>query len=92
MFHESSVIKRISKIHERALRIAYKNSCPSFEDLLKKAESVFIHQRTLKLLATKIFETASNLIPGFMKQIFVERDVPYQLRRCRNTFAPKPKK
>ena len=78
-------------IHERALRIAFKGSCPSFEDLLKKAESVSIHQRKLKLLATQIFTTQSNLNPSFMKQIFVQKDAPYHLRSCRNTFAPRPK-
>ena len=39
--------------------------------LLKKAESLSIHQRNLKLLATEIFKTQSNLNPSFMKQIFV---------------------
>ena len=63
----------------------------SFEDLLKKAESVSFHQINLKLLATEIFKTKSNLNPSFMKQIFVLKDVPYHLRSCRNILAPKPK-
>jgi len=91
MFHDRSVNKKINKIHERALRIAYKNSCTSFEDLLEKAESVSIHQRNLKLLATEIFKTQSNLNPSFMKQIFVQKDISYHLRSCRNTFALRPK-
>ena len=91
MFHDRSVHKKINKIHERALRIIYKDSCPSFEDLLTKAESVSIHERNLKLLATEIFKTQRNLNPSFMKQIFVQKDVPYHLRSCRNIVAPKPK-
>ena len=91
MFHDRSVNKRINKIHERALKIAYKNSCTSFDDLVKKAERVSIQQRNIKLLATEIFKTQSNLNPSFMKQIFVQKDVPYHLRSCRNTFAPRPK-
>ena len=91
MFHDRLVKKTINKIHEGALRIAYKDSCTSFEDLLKKAESVSIHQRNLKLLATEIFTIQSNLNPTFMKQIFVQKDIPYHLRGCRNTFAPRPK-
>ena len=43
MFHDRSVNKKINKIHEGALRITYKDSCSSFKDLLKKAESVSIH-------------------------------------------------
>ena len=91
MFHDRSVNRKINKIHERALRIAYKNSCTSFENLLEKAESVSIHQRNLKLLATEIFKTQRQLSPSFMKQIFVQKDVPCHLRSCRNTFAPRPK-
>ena len=91
MFRDRSVNKKINKIHERALRIAHKDSCTSFEDLLKKAESVSIHQRNLKLLAAEIFKTQSNLNLSFMKQIFVQKDVPYHHRSCRNTFAPRPK-
>ena len=40
MFHDRSVNKRINKIHERALRMAYRDNSTSFEYLLKKAESV----------------------------------------------------
>ena len=91
MFHDRSVNKKIKKISERALRVAYKDMCTSFEDLLKKAESVSIHQRNLKLFATEVFKTQSNLTPSFRKQIFVRKDVPYHLRSCRNTSAPRPK-
>ena len=91
MFHDRSVNKKINKIHERALRIAYKDSCSTFEDLLKKAESVSIHQRNLQLLATEIFKTHSNLNPSFMKQIFVEKDIPYTLRSGSTILAPKQK-
>ena len=90
MFHDRSVNKKINKIHERALRIAYKDSSTSFEDLLKKEESVSIHQRNLKLLATEIFKIQNNLNPCFVKLIFVQKDVPYHLRSCRNTFARRP--
>ena len=55
MFHDRSVNKKINKIHERALRIAYKDSCSNFEELLTKANTVSIHHKNLQLLATEIF-------------------------------------
>ena len=79
MFHDRSVNKKMKKIYEGVLRIAYKDSCTSFEDVLKKAESISIHQRNLKLIATEVFKTQSNLN---------QNDVPYHLLSCRNTFAP----
>ena len=66
MFHNRLAQKKLNKIHERALSIAYKDSCPCFEDLLKKAESASINQRNLKLLATEIFKlkAISILVSG----------------------------
>ena len=75
MFRDSPVNKRINKIHERAHTIAFMDGCSSFEELLRKAESVSIHQRNVKLLATDIFETQSYLNPSFMKQILILNDV-----------------
>ena len=71
MFHNRSVNKKINKIQERAMRIAYKDGISSFEELLRKADSVSMNQRNIKLFATDIFKTQSNLYPSFMKQIFV---------------------
>ena len=65
MFHDRSVNKKTNKIHERALRISYKDSCSSFEELLLKANTVSIHHKNLQLLATEIFETQK------------EKDTPY---------------
>ena len=89
--HDRSVNKKISKIHERSLRIAYRDSCSNFEELLTKANTVSIHHKNLQLLATEIFKTQRNLNPSFMNQIFVEKDTQYTLRSGRNILAPKPK-
>ena len=88
MFHDRSVNKKINRIHERSLRIAYKVSYSSFEDLLKKTESVIIHQRNLRLLAIEIYKAQNNHNPSFMKQIFVMKGIPYHLRSCKNILAP----
>ena len=90
MFHDRSVNKKINKIHETALRIAYKDSCSNFQELLTKANTVSIHHKNLQLLATEIFKTQRNLNPRFMNQIFLEKDTPYTLRGGRNILAPKP--
>ena len=49
---------RINKIHERGLRLVYKNETfLSFDDLLKRDRSVSIHQKNLQILATEIYKT-----------------------------------
>ena len=50
MFHSRTLNNRINKIHERALRLAYKNETfLSFGDLLKRDRSVSIHQKNLQI-------------------------------------------
>ena len=56
MFHSRQLNNRINKINERALRLAYKDNKLTFNDLLKLDNSVTIHQRNLKILATEIFK------------------------------------
>ena len=90
MFHDRSVNKKINKIHERALRISYKDSCSNFEELLLKANTVSIHLKNLQLLAIEIFKTQKNLNPHFMNKLFEEKDTPYTLCSDRNILAPKP--
>ena len=50
MFHDGATNSRINKIHERALRIAYRDTESSFDELLAKDNSVSVHQRNLQLL------------------------------------------
>ena len=90
VFHDRSVNKKINKMHERSLRIAYKDCCSNFEELLMKANTVSIHHKNLQLIATEIFKTQRNLNPSFMNQVFVEKDTPYSLSSGRNILAPRP--
>ena len=56
MSHSRTMNHRINKIHEKALRVVYKDETNlSLDDLLKKNKSVSIHQRNLQILATDIF-------------------------------------
>ena len=70
MFHGSRTLEnRINSLHERALRISYRDSHSTFEELLKKDESFHIHERNLQRLATEMFKTKNNLAPSFMKNV-----------------------
>ena len=51
----------MKEIHERALRLAYKDDVLTFEQLLAKSNSVTTHERNLQLLMTEIFKTKSKL-------------------------------
>ena len=51
----------INKIRGRALRLVYKDSKLTFNDLLELNNSVTIHQRNLRISATEIFKVKSLL-------------------------------
>ena len=56
--HSRTLNNQINKIHERTLRLAYKNETfLSFDDLLKRDRSVSIHQKNLQILVTEICKT-----------------------------------
>ena len=70
MFHSRECNNRLNHIHERALRIAYKDKISSFQELLAKDGSVTIHHKNLQLLATEVFTYLHGISPKLMSQIF----------------------
>ena len=80
MFHSRHLNSKINRIHERALRIAYKDYDSSFNTLLEKYDSVNIHVKHLRNLMIEIFKTKGNINPPFMWEIFCERHAVYNLR------------
>ena len=69
MFHDRNVNNEINKIHERALRIAFKDTSSNFEELLIKAASVTIHQRNLQLLATEIHPNMILILNSWRQKV-----------------------
>ena len=70
MFHSRKLNNRINNIHERALRLVYKDYTSSFDDLLATDNSFKIHQRNLQKLATEIFKVKQGIAPAIMNNIF----------------------
>ena len=78
MFYDRALNHRINHIHERALRIAYKDYENDFGFLLEQSKSVPIHVRNLQLLMTEIYKTKGVLNPPFMKEICKQRNISYR--------------
>ena len=53
----------VTNIHERALRIVSGDYNKSFKELLKLDNPVLIHQKTLELHTTEIYETNNGVNP-----------------------------
>ena len=60
MFHSRTLNNRINKSHETALRLVYKDSEYTFEQLLEKDDSLTIHHRNIQKLAIEIYKVIHN--------------------------------
>ena len=80
MLQSRTLNNRINNIHERALRLTYKDNKSSFKQLLEKDHSVTVHQKNLQVLVTEIFKVKNNLAPDIMKDVFKLKEPPYNLR------------
>ena len=88
MFCDRTLNNKVNRIHERALRITYKDMRSDFDTMLLRDNAVPIHIRNLQLSMTEIYKTKWELNPSFMKEIFVEKHSPYGLRSCHNLLLP----
>ena len=67
MFHSRTLNSRINKIHERALRLVYKDNVSTFNELLLKDNSFSIHHRNLQKLAVVMYKVKNNIAPKIFK-------------------------
>ena len=72
--------RKINHIHERSLRIVYKESISYFHELFQKDQSFTIHQRNIQSLAIELYKIKENLSNEIMSSIFPPRLIKYNLR------------
>ena len=61
MLHSRGVNNKVNHLHERSLRIVYKDNIISLEDILKSDKLLTINQRNIQSLAIKLFKIKGNL-------------------------------
>ena len=69
MFHSRSLNNKINRIHKRLLRITYNDKSSSFQNLLEKDNSVTIHDKNIKILATETYKFLQGLSLPRMNEI-----------------------
>jgi hypothetical protein len=72
MFCSSTMNKKINRIHERALRVVYRDYTSSFDDLLCKDKCLTFHQRNIHQVAIEMFKVKQGISPPFMKELFTD--------------------
>ena len=70
MCHSRNLNNKISKLHERCLRIAYNDKLSSFQNLLDQGRSVSLHTRNLQTLAIEMYKVSRGIAPKIFADIF----------------------
>ena len=94
MFHNRTINNKINRLHERALRIVYKDKTDdnlSFRELLDKDRALKIHDRNLQRLAVEMYKVKNNISPLPMQDMFTKQAQVYNLRNNRNWQVPDAK-
>ena len=87
MFHSRGLNNKIDRLHERCLRIVYRDNRSSFEDLLDKDKSVPIHVKNLQTLSLEMLKAEKNLSAPI--EIFEKRNYVYDLQNSSELLLPK---
>ena len=65
----------INKIHERSLRISYKDQKTSYHNLLETHDELTIHHRNLQVLMTEIYKIVTGVAPPIMNSLSLSFEV-----------------
>ena len=89
-FSSEKSMKKIEKIHERALRFLYNDSNSSYDDLLSKAGKCTMKVSRLRTLCTEIYKTVSKLNPPFMQDILKLKETTRSARNPNKLIHHRP--
>ena len=81
MFRSRVLNNKINRIHERALKITYKDKSSTFRELWENDNSVSIRDRNTQKLATEMYKVLHGFSPPILNDIFVPVLRPYNFRR-----------
>ena len=80
MFFNRTLNQKINVLHERALRILYKDDILTFEELLEKDKSVTMHDRCIQKLAIEMYKAKCNILPCSISEFVSEIEIKYDMR------------
>ena len=73
MFCSRKINRKINYIHERALRLVYDDYHTSFEDLLRRNNTMSIHHRNIQQVAIEMFKIRHKVGPQLLNDLFCEK-------------------
>ena len=77
MFHSRKLNNKISRMHEKGLRIVYNDNTSLYEELLEIDNSVSVHYRNIQILATELYKTVNELSLDIVKDVLLSYILPF---------------
>ena len=72
--------RKIDKVQENALRFIYNDYKSSYQNILMFASKDSLYISRLKCIVIEIFKALHNISPVFMKELFTQKSIDYDLR------------
>ncbi len=88
-FCSKTSTRKIEKVQERALRFLHNDKISPYQLLLEKSSMTTLHIKRIKAIACEVFKSLNDLNPTFMKEMFQEKEVKYELRDSNILVQPK---
>ena len=60
----------INKVHERGLRLTYRDETKDFQETLREQNEITIHQRNLQVSMTEVYKIVNGIAPPIMNSLF----------------------
>ena len=89
MFISRGTNRKINRLHERSLRILYKDDISTFSELLQKDNSVTVHTKNIQQLAIEMYKVRNNISPNFICELFPKSDIAYNMRNTSDFKRPR---
>ena len=80
----------MEKIQERGLCIIYNDYVSSYKELSRSSGEDLLYVSRLKKLAVFVFKSINNLGPGIVNDMFIKKNIPYNLRDSSRAQLSKP--
>ena len=81
MFSSRQSSNLINKVHERSLKLIYRDETKDFQQILTEQNKITIHQRNLQVLMTEVYKVVNSITPPIMNSLFQFR---YNTNNIRN--------
>ena len=87
MLHGRQLNNRINRIHERSLRIIYRDASSSFKALFERDGSFTVHERNVQTLGIELYKVAYGISPEIMRLVFPTKpSIKYPWENIFQTF------